>query len=332
MTMLDLNRAHEYLNRRISPEESYQDLLSFPRFLEVETVNACNARCPMCTIADWERGFTPMTDQVYGKIAEEIIAHADEVKRVTLHRDGEPLIDKKLPARIAMLKDGGIKSTAISTNVSLLNEERSKALLEAGLDLIILSVDSLKKEVFENIRVRLVFEEVLENSLRFIELRDKMRPETQVWVRMISQEGNQGEWPEYQKFWADKLTDGTDRVYWHNINNWGGQLKGFKPISTSFEPKLPCVALWSLLVIFCNGDVPLCNVDFNNKYPTGNVLDHSIQELWQSMIMNERRNLHASGDKGQISLCANCNVWDESPDTESALISSEYATDIELRV
>ena len=67
---------------------------------------------------------------------------------------------------------GGVNTTSISTNVSLLDEERSRALQDAGLDMIILSIDSLRKDVLENIRVRLDFDEVLENALRFIELRD----------------------------------------------------------------------------------------------------------------------------------------------------------------
>ena len=73
MRQLDLETAKEYLNRRISPEEPYESLLSFPRFLEIETVNACNARCPMCTIADWQRNTPTMKDDLFQRIADEII-------------------------------------------------------------------------------------------------------------------------------------------------------------------------------------------------------------------------------------------------------------------
>lgn len=320
---------HEYLTRRINPGGTYQELLTFPSYLEIETVNACNARCPMCTIADWERGHAPMRDQLYEKIAAELIDHAEEIKRVSLYRDGEPLLDRKLPQRVAMLKEGGIKNVMISTNVSLLNEARSKDLLHAGLDTVIMSIDSLDKEVFESIRVRLNFEEVMENALRFIELRKEIRPQTKIWVRLIRQESNKNEWPDFHKYWSQRLLD-HDRVYFHNIFNWGGQLKGFKPIAGSFEPNLPCVALWSLLVIFCNGDVPLCNVDFNNKYPTGSVLTNSIEELWQSKTMLQRRKWHLTGHKATISLCENCNVWDEAPSRDS--VSAQYASDVGLNV
>jgi len=331
-------RFHEYLRRRISPSESYQDLLAFPRYLEIETVNACNARCPMCTIADWERGFVPMTDGLFNKIADEIVTHSDEILRVSLYRDGEPLIDKKLPERVARLKEGGIKNTAIATNVSLLNEERARALLHAGLDLIILSIDSLDKEVYESIRVRLKFEEVLENAIKLIELRDEIRPETKIWVRMIRQPSNEDEWPAYRDFWSPKVSS-NDRVYYHNLHNWGGQLVDSSHFAPSLEPQLPCVALWSLLVVLCNGDVPLCNVDFNNRHPTGSVLNNSIEEIWKSQLLEQRRGWHLTDQKSKISLCTNCNVWDENKaeayailgddgPAESGGISAEYTSDI----
>lgn len=317
----------EYLRERINTRPRYEDLLRFPSYLEIETVNVCNARCPMCTIEDWERGGQPMTNELYHKIAQEVIEHADEVERVSLYRDGEPLIDKKLAERVAMLKNGGIKDVSISTNVSLLDEARSRDLLKAGLDTVIMSIDSLDKKIFESIRVRLVFEEVMANALRFIELRNQLRPQTRIWMRMIRQESNQNEWPSYQEYWSKHMAP-TDRIYYHNIFNWGGQLKGFKPITTSYEPNLPCVALWSLMVIFCNGDVPLCNIDFNNKFPTGSVVKDTIADLWRSKRANENRQLHLTGQKSCISICTDCNVWDESPGGKN--ISARYAEPVAI--
>jgi radical SAM protein with 4Fe4S-binding SPASM domain len=326
---MDINKAQEYLVHRISPAETYSDLLSFPRYLEIETVNACNARCPMCTINDWHHDSQPMTEELFTKVAAEAIAHAPEIKRVSLYRNGEPLLDPKLAHRTALLKKSGIKSVAISTNVSLLNEKRSQELLEAGLDIIIMSIDSLKKEVYESIRKKLLFEEVMANALRFIELRNRIRPQTKIWLRMIRQSSNKNEWPEYEAYWHSRLSS-NDRVYYHHIFNWGGQLNGYKPLAPSLEPQLPCVALWSLLVILCNGDVPLCNVDYNNRFPLGNVTNSSIADLWRSKLQQHRQELHLTGQKASISLCGNCNVWDESPDLGG--ISTIYSGNTDLKL
>ena len=148
-------------------------------------------------------------------------------------------------------------------------------------------------------------------------------------MRMIRQESNQDEWPAYQDYWSQRMAS-NDRIYFHNVFNWGGQLQGYQPIAPSFEPNLPCVALWSLLVIFSNGDVPLCNVDFNKKYGVGSVKTDSIADVWRSKVNNEYRRLHLAGQKGQLSICEHCNVWDESAD--QAGISSQYAEQVDLGV
>jgi len=322
-----MNKFESYLNRRINKGSEFKNLLKYPSYIEIETVNACNARCPMCTINDWERNYPIMKDNVFDKISDDLIENKRFLKRVSLYRDGEPLIDKKLPNRINKFFINGIKNTSIATNVSLLNEKRSVDILEAGLGLVIMSIDSLKKEVFEKIRVRLNFEEVKENAINFLKLRDKINPECRVWIRMIRQEENKDEWDDYYNFWKKYVSD-QDRVYYHNIFNWGGHLDGFKSIEKSFEPNLPCVALWSLMVFFANGDVPLCNVDYNNKYPTGSIMQNSVSELWQSKIMDARRKLHMNDKKQDISLCVNCNVWDEVKGEE--LVSPEFAEKVSI--
>ena len=136
-------------------------------------------------------------------------------------------------------------------------------------------------------------------------------------------------------FWK-KYTSAGDRVYYSNIYNWGGQLENFKPIEKSAEPNLPCVALWSLMVFFTNGDVPLCNIDFNNKYPTGSVMKNSIRELWHSKVMQQRREWHLKSKKSKITLCQGCNVWDEDfgegfdRGFSEKLVSTEYAEKVPI--
>ena len=330
-----MEKFEEYLVRRIDKNKNLSGLLEYPSYVEIETVNACNARCPMCTINDWNRNYPVMKDDVFNKISDDLIENKKYLKRVALHRDGEPLLDKKLPSRIAKLRDNGIDETAIATNVSLLDEKKSREILEAGIGLVIMSIDSLKKEVFEKIRVRLNFEEVRDNAIKFFELRDKINPKSRAWIRIIRQESNYTEWDDYLKFWK-KYTSNQDRIYWSNIYNWGGQLDNYKPIEKSFEPNLPCVALWSLMVFFTNGDVPLCNIDYNNKYPTGSVMKNSIREIWKSKVMNQRRELHMKGKKGNIKLCKGCNVWDEEfgqgfdRGFVEKMISSEYAEKVPI--
>jgi radical SAM protein with 4Fe4S-binding SPASM domain len=253
-----------------------------------------------------------------------LINNHEKLRRVSLYRDGEPLIDKKMAQRVRRLKEGGVPEVAISTNVALLNEQKATDLLESGIDLVILSIDSLKKEIYEAIRVRLNFEEVIENAMRFITLRDLGNYKTRIWVRMIRQESNAAEWPEYQEFWRRRLQS-SDRVYYHNIFNWGGQLKDFKAIAPSYEPGLPCVALWSLLVVTVNGQVPMCNVDYNTKYLMGDLNVESIADVWNSKRFVAMRNTHLRNQKSENPLCANCNVWEAHESDDFFVLSQELS-------
>ena len=306
----------QMLERRVGG--TLPELVKFPRYFEIETVNACNARCPMCTIDDWDRRDGLMKSDLFEKIAEEIGQHSEEVKRVHLYRDGEPLLDKRLSAKVHALKSRWVKRVGISTNAALLDEEKAEGLLLAGLDEIILSVDSLVPSVYESIRVNLDFEEVMANCLRFIELRNSMDSSCQVWVRMIRQESNKDEWPQFESFWKNQLRK-TDRVDYRNLHNWGNQLVRFKPIVQADTEK-PCVALWSLMVIFADGAVPRCNCDFNNKHPLGNVRDSSIADLWQSELQNRLRDAHMAGKREGI--CNGCNVWAEEANQQGERVAA----------
>ena len=58
-----------------------------------------------------------------------------DVHIVSLHNDGEPLLNKRLEAYIAHLTELGIYVT-VSPNCSLLSDERSHRLIKAGLRMV----------------------------------------------------------------------------------------------------------------------------------------------------------------------------------------------------
>lgn len=329
LTIFDLRSlSKDYLRDRIKPKlNTFESMTEFPSHFEIETINACNARCPMCTIDEWDKDEKVMKDELFKKIADELALNKKYLKRVNLYRDGEPLLDRKLPARISMLKSLGIPNVSISTNASLLDENKAREILSAQIDMVTVSVDSLKKEVYEAIRRGLVFEEVLNNVKRFIQIRNEMNSSCEIWVRMIRQNSNIDEFPSYLKYWEglEILNNKIDRIYYHNIFDWGGQLFDYDRISTNSEQHLPCVSLWSLMPIFANGDVPMCNVDFNCNHKIGNVFETSIKEIWQSQnIMNIREN-HLDGKKFCYKMCENCNVWEEVPQRDGTpTVTSQY--------
>ena len=290
--------------------------LRFPRFFEVETVNACNARCAMCTIADWKkRDSYLMSDEVWKKFISEIKQYADWIDRVNVSRDGEPLLDRKLEQKIRSLKKANIRYVTFATNASLLNKERALSLLDSGLDDIMFSVDAARQETFERIRKGLKFDQVVNNCLNFIKIRNDKRYKTTVRVRMVLQDKNRDELKEWFDYWKAQVAI-QDRVYAKPAHSWGNQLKGYTGITKSLKKKeydsQPCVSLWSTMVIKVNGDVPLCPVDFKCKFRMGNIAEDSIREIWNSKLLNEARDKLIFGQRNKLVLCRRCWLWDRS--------------------
>jgi len=302
-------RAESYLVQKVDPSARYSDLLDFPRYFEIETVNTCNARCTMCTIEDWDRPVVRMSDALFEKIARELADHRGVLRSVSLFRDCEPLIDKKLAQKVALLKGLDVPHVGICTNGSLLDEERAVGLLEAGIDKVQFSIDSMRKDIYESIRVRLNFETVIRNAEAFIKLRDRINPRTQIRVRMIDMPENRDEQDAYRAFWQPKLgpQDVCDVRTYHN---WGGQLDGYHGEARAAN-EIPCLWHWASFAIFSSGEVPLCGIDFNNRYPSGNVNESSIHDIWTSTLMKQRRMMHLMGLRGEHAMCGTCNVWDD---------------------
>lgn len=81
---------------------------------------------------------------------------------------GEPLLHQDIAKMVAYASSNKIK-TVIFTNAVLLDRKRSLELLESGLDLLVISIDGIKK-TFEDIRRGATFEQIISNIFTFREL------------------------------------------------------------------------------------------------------------------------------------------------------------------
>ncbi len=286
----------------------------FPRWFLVETVNSCNSRCVMCGIDFDKKAKAVMADDVFRSIIDEIAGWPDHVLRVTLTLDGEPLIDKKLPDRIRRVKQAGPFEAHISTNASLLTEKTGRALIEAGLDLVYITVDSLKKDVYDAIRVGLDFDVVYENVLNFVTLRDRLGAATAIRVQMVQQEANYDEADDFEAHWGPILSP-RDQVVVQRAHNWGNAAEVMKFGDEDQVNDHPCIAPFGTCVILVDGSIRLCCMDVEDTCVLGKVQDASIAELWRGERMRAAREVHLSGRREDIAICDGCTLWREDKQT-----------------
>lgn len=290
--------------------ERLEECEKFPKYVEVETTDRCNAQCPMCTKAiSKNEHISVMGDALFGKIVNELKDYTDWIEGVTIQWMGEPLLDRKLEDRIKALKDIGIKKVMLSTNASLLNENRCENLLKAGLDDLRMSIDSIQKETFQIVRHGLHYETVMENALNAIKIRNRVRPQTQIRVRMIDLEETHNEIEEWLKFWNARLGAGdlAQVMPQHTTALWNNN-------TTVREHWIdePCISLFSTAVISAEGRVGLCCIDTELDNEVGNVNINTIKEIWNGERIRKYRQMHLNGSRNDISLCRGCDCWNRN--------------------
>lgn len=307
--MFPRNEKNLELARRIFLD-SLDECLYFPKYFEIETINACNARCIMCTINDWsKKNNSVIKDELFEKFVNEVANYSDWIETICLNRDGEPTLDKQLSKRVKMLKKAGIKRLTLTTNAQLLTPELSSELIDSGLDDIMISMDSIKKETFEKIRVGLNYETVVGNILALIKIRNEKESKMTIRIRMVIIDENKEEVEEWIQYWTRFVSE-KDRVYAMPAHTWGNQLNQEKSATYQAIQNNPCVFVFSSIAMHVNGEIGLCNVDYNVKYAMGDFTKQSIKEIWNGPEFNRVREFHAAGRKNNISLCEGCNIWD----------------------
>jgi cyclic pyranopterin phosphate synthase len=128
------------------------DVLGRPlRDLRLSVIDACNFRCPYCMPADRiaeDHGLDAASRLSFDEIETLVRGFVRLGTRKVRLTGGEPLLRKHLPELVARLaKIDGIEDLALTTNGSLL-AAHARALRDAGLHRLTVSLDALDPAMF----------------------------------------------------------------------------------------------------------------------------------------------------------------------------------------
>jgi putative metalloenzyme radical SAM/SPASM domain maturase len=127
-------------------------MLSHPSKLFVEITTRCNLACGMCVKQSPGSGI--LTGDMSREVFLSLLPAFSKTRSLILNGIGEPLLHPELVefiriAKTAMPPDGLV---GFQTNGILLNDAVADSLVEAGLDRICLSLDSVCRDTFGKIR------------------------------------------------------------------------------------------------------------------------------------------------------------------------------------
>ena len=175
-TTLDPRRYHEAAPASLGARSERP-----PVCLYLEVTNRCNLLCTTCprTYVELE----PPADMSWD-LFTSIVDQMPEAKRAVLHGVGEPMLVKALPRMVRYLKDRGTY-VLFNTNGTLLNDRNGRALIDAGLDELRVSLDASTRKSYLAIRGKDYFDRILRNVRAFRALQERegaTNPRVSAWL------------------------------------------------------------------------------------------------------------------------------------------------------
>ena len=201
-----------------------------PVCLYLEVTNRCNLLCTTCPRTYEE--LEPPADMSWELFAS-IVDQVPNLARAVLHGVGEPMLVANLPRMVRFLKDRGTY-VLFNSNGTVLGERNGRALIDAGLDELRVSLDAANRESFKAIRGRDYFGRIIRNVRAFRELQEReghTRPQVSLWLTGLKE--NVEQLPAFVKVAAEI---GVREVYLQRLVFFGESAIGkARPDQALFE-------------------------------------------------------------------------------------------------
>jgi radical SAM protein with 4Fe4S-binding SPASM domain len=256
-----------------------------------ETTDFCNARCVMCGAKHMRRKRQIMPMDIYQKAVEQF-AQANG-HSVMLSAFAEPLLDPLIIERVAFArKFATIKNVGFSTNGSLLTAEKYRALVEAGLTSLSISVDGFSKETYERVRIGLSFERLCENISKMLTVHEAMGRPVAIDVSSFTAEKRKNLVLSflYNAFLDAGITPG---LKWR-VDNWGGLISDVNSELHLIRARRhhgPCALLYhAQALVLPDGRVTPCHCrDLEGDLYIGDINKNTLSEIWSGKLLEELR-------------------------------------------
>jgi MoaA/NifB/PqqE/SkfB family radical SAM enzyme len=273
-----------------------------PKYIQLETVTKCNAKCPFCPQHEIARDPAKMPDAVWKKIVDDTRGWGVTYRPFLTN---EPFVDNRMPEIVRYIKENDpTAKVEFNTNGELVTEKLGRDLLEAGVDIMRFSIDGFSKETYEPSRIGIDYDKVMERTVRFLEIWDEggYRDKVFTELRMIEVPENAHEIEAYREFWGPRCSEVliTSMYQWP----WTGQ----KPSDVVLKP---CLKILDELFFYTNGNATICCWDVHERAVVGNVNEQSVAEIWESYAARCMRNTLDDGRRDLLNLCSRCNAYQD---------------------
>jgi sulfatase maturation enzyme AslB (radical SAM superfamily) len=271
------------------------NMVLFPKHIQIETALLCNSNCIFCPHKDMKRGPDYMEDWVWKKIIDESYGKGVIYRPFMIN---EPFVDLRMPEIIRYIRKDPTAKVEFNSNGNFHPKFDVAAALDAGIDWIRFSIDGYTEDTFKKSGRGGNFNKIVNNVLEFIDENNRQGSKCHVEVRMIDLDfarHEQNDFVNYWKQYAHEVTI-TQLYTWP----WDGQIEPFRA---------PCPKIKSEMFFMSDGCAVLCCWDAFARGVIGDVKRQTVEEIWLGDINQQYRNLLGKGERDKIHLCSKCDAF-----------------------
>lgn len=287
---------------------SKQVVKSFPVISGIESTNSCMMKCKMCPRRHMTRpvGFMDVS------LFEKIVSQMKYNKIVSLHHFGDPLLHPRIGELINILHKYHI-SASFSCNPQALTDEKIKDILDNQLDHLNISLDGATKETYETLRGgEANYEMALDGINRL--LKEKLKrglEKPYIIISIIHMKVTEKEIEDFKKKWTPEA--GVNEVQVKPFIRWEGAFEDINEMADDGQlakqnkQDFPCFWPWSRVVVLWDGRVVPCCYCYDNQLILGDLNKQTINEVWNSQIMESLRQMQINNNLPVGHLCKLCH-------------------------
>lgn len=261
--------------------------LSTPYTVLIDISDMCNLRCNYCFRYDESipaedyRKNKLMDWDTFVKVVEQLKEFPEQIKRISLSNHGEPLCNRLLPEMVKYIKEAGLTGTTeIHTNAVLLDENYINALCDSHIDRIVVSIQGLNDEKYQQIcGAKVDFKHLVD----MIGILYKTKSNTQLHIKIVDVAVENEEDKFYEIF-----SPIADRVFVEKVVPlWTGMdVKDKESVKNkygdSFTVQQCCPLIFYTIDILSDGSIYPCS-HLTPPFKMGNVHATTIKEAWNSV-------------------------------------------------
>jgi radical SAM protein with 4Fe4S-binding SPASM domain len=295
-----------------------------PFSLSIEPTTACNLGCPECPSG--LKKFTRPTGKMDLLFHRAVLKSVGkQVFYINYYFQGEPFLHPQFLDLIKEAKKQKIY-TSTSTNAHFIDQVKADEIVHSGLDRLIISIDGMTQETYENYRVNGKLSKVIEATKSLIASKNKLKSSTPHLIfQFLAVRQNEHEVPAVFKLakeiGIEEVRIKTAQLYDYKNGNTlmpeNDEFSRYKLTSNGtyvlkHKTGNHCWRMWSSSVLTWDGKVVPCCFDKDAQHVLGSVIENDFHHIWKSEKYHSFRRAILNNRNG-IEICQNCSegtkVW-----------------------